>query len=508
MNLSRRSLLTLGAAGVASTAIPLSGVYASGQWKGKRPKNIIFCVADGMAMQTVSMCDEYQKIALGKTSSYWAALMDRPDVFTGLQETRSLSSVVTDSAAAASTWGSGRRIWNGMINMYPDKTSLRTLTSLMIEAGVKVGLVTTTTMTHATPSGFAISMIDSDLEPLIAEQHLSSGVSVLMGGGDRFFSAGKRKDKKDVYGEFAASGFTVVKDRKSVLGLKADKILGIFSDSHLPFSIDRDNDPELTRAVPTLAEMATVAIANLKGGKNGFLLQIEGGKVDHAGHSNDLAGHIFDQIAFEEAVKVAIEFAEKDRDTLVIITADHATGGPSLNGAGAEYFDATKGISSLANHKSTYAAIFDAIGKTASVSGVQSAIEAKLAVQLKPNEATIIADAINGKSIFAALELQGGKNSALSLVLQNYTKVGWTSLNHTSDHVLVTAFGPGSDQVRGLTRNVEFFDMMLAAKGLKWSNPTMSFADAAKYMEKMKAIIDPEWFAFYSTNDDECSCHG
>lgn len=497
----------MGAAGVAATAIPLSGVYAAGQWRGKRPKNIIFCVADGMAAQTVAICDEYQKIVLGKPSSYWAGLMDRPEVYTGLQETRSLSSVVTDSAAAASTWGSGRRIWNGMLNMYPDKTSLRTLTSLMIEAGVKVGLVTTTTMTHATPSGFSINIIDRDLEPLIAEQHLTSGVSVLMGGGDKFFNAEKRKDKKDIYGEFTKKGFTVVKDRDSVLNLKADKILGIFSDSHVPFSIDRDNDAKLAKAVPTLAEMATVAIDNLKGAKNGFLLQIEGGKVDHAGHSNDLAGHIFDQMAFEDAVKVAIEFAEKDKNTLVIITADHATGGPSLNGAGNEYFDATKGITSLSNHKSSYQPIFDLIGKTATPAKVQDAIEAKLGIQLKSNEATIVSDAINGKSLFADLELQGGRLSALALVLQNYTKVGWTSLNHTSDHVLVSAFGPGSEQVRGLTKNVEFFDMMLAAKGLKWSNPTMDLAEAQRHMEKLKASIDPEWFAYYSSVDDECENH-
>ena len=507
MNLSRRSLLTIGAAGVASSAIPFSMAGQNGQWRGKRPRNIIFMVADGMSHQTVAICDEYQKLALGKTSSYWAALMDRPDVFTGLQETRSLSSVVTDSAAAASTWGSGRRIMNGMINMFPDKTNLRTLTGLMLEAGVKVGLVTTTTMTHATPSGFAINILDRDLEALIAEQHLTSGVSVLLGGGDKFFSASKRKDKKDMYAEFEKKGFKVVKDRDGVLNLKADKILGIFSDSHIPYSIDRDNDPELQRTVPTLAEMAHTAIENLKGSSKGFLLQIEGGKVDHAGHANDTAAQVHDQMAFEDAVKVAIEFAEKDGNTLVIITADHATGGPSLNGAGNEYFDATKGLVSVAKHKSSYGPLTDAFGKTATTQSVQDAVEAKLGIQLKAKEAEIISDAFNGKSIFADLELQGGKLSALALVLQNYTKIGWTSLNHTSEHVLVSAFGPGSEQVRGLTKNVEFFDMMLAAKGLKWSNPSMTLEDALKNMEKMKASIDPEWFAFYSSTDDECFGH-
>ena len=154
-----------------------------------------------------------------------------------------------------------------------------------------------------------------------------------------------------------------------------------------------------------------------------------------------------------------------------------------------------------------FRSIFSAIGKEATEQKVKDVIEAKLAIQLKSKEATIISDAINGKSLFADLELQGGRLSALALVLQNYTKVGWTSLNHTSEHVLVSAFGPGSEQVRGLTRNVEFFDMMLAAKGLKWTNPTMSLEDAAKAMEKMKASIDPEWFALNSSKDDECCSH-
>jgi alkaline phosphatase len=509
MDISRRSLLSMGAAGIAAASVPFSAGALSPQnapdflkgWKGKRPKNIIFCVSDGMAMQTVTMVDQFQKAVMGH-GSYWMDLIEDPRVTSGLQETRSLSSIVTDSAAAASTWGSGRRIWNRMLNMYPNETKLRTLTDICVSQGMKVGLVTTTTMTHATPSGFSVQCINRELEPLIAEMHLNSGVSILLGGGDKFFNASKRKDKKDLYGSFAAKGFRVAKDRDSVLNLNADKILGIFSDSHLPFTVDRDNDPEIQKAVPTLAEMAQVAIRNLKTHRGGFLLQIEGGKVDHAGHSNDLAGHIHDQIAFEAAVKVAIEFAMEDKETLVIITADHATGGPSLNGAGEEYFDSSAALASWKGMKSSYQSIFDQIGKEAKSSSVQEAIEAKLGYQLKVKEAEIIANAINGKSIFSDLELQGGKNSALALVLQNYTKVGWTSLNHTSDHVLVSAFGPGSENVKGLTRNFEFFDLMLAARGMKWSNPTITFEEAKIAFEKLKASIDPEWYAFYAEHED------
>lgn len=504
MSFSRRTILALGASSLAS------GCFANHleepkqtpfKWKGKRPKNIIFCVADGMSNQTVSITDDFQRIVLGH-SSYLVQLMDQPDVTSGLQATRSLSSIVTDSSAAASTWGSGRRIWNGMVNMYPDKTSLRTLNSLMLEAGVKTGLVTTTTMTHATPSGFAINMFTRDDEAGIAEQHLTSGVSILFGGGDRFFSPARRADKKDLYADFEKKGFKVVKDRSAMMSITGEKVLGIFSDSHLPFTVDRNNNADLQAKVPTLAEMASKAIELLKSNPKGFLLQIEGGKVDHAGHANDLAGHVHDQMAFEEAVKVAIEFAKQDKNTLVIVTADHATGGPSLNGSGNEYIDSAKGIASLANHKCTYTPLSTQIGPRPTGEKVRDVFNAMLGVGLKPEEGDIIAATMAGKSPFAALEFHKGMASCLGLVLGNYTKVGWTSLNHTSENVLVVAYGPGSEQVRGLTQNVEFFDMMLAAKGLKHENPTMSFEDAKRAMDKVASLQNEEHLAYVTPHED------
>lgn len=505
MSVSRRSLLTLGAAGLASIPLARIEAFEPQKWKGKRPKNIIFCVADGMAIQVVTMANHFQQMTEGK-HSYWTELMERPDVATGLQDTRSLSSIVTDSAAAAGAWGSGRRQWNGQINEYPDGTKLRTLYNIAQEAGVKTGLVTTTTITHATPSGFSIVIDNRDREADIAVQHLSSNVDVLLGGGNKFFAADKRKDKRDLYGEFSAKGYKVVKDRNSLLGLKAGKILGIFSDSHVPFSVDRMNDVSIQTSVPTLAEMAKTAIENLKGGKNGFILQIEGGKVDHAGHANDIAGQIHDQISFEDAVRVAIEFAEKDGETLVIITSDHATGGPSLNGAGDEYGDSTKGFASIARIKSSFGPIFDAIGKKPTASMVQDVIREKTTYGLKEAEAQAIADTIQGKSPFGLLELQKAPQSVLALILQNYHKVGYTSLNHTSDHVLVSAFGPGSQYCHGLTNNFEFFDLMLAAKGLKHENPPqMSYEEAAKHMEKNKDTVFAKLEEWETSTD--CSCH-
>ena len=145
MRISRRSLLSSGAAGLFPGALNFPAPSQSKK-TGRKPKNVIFCVADGMAMQVVSMADQYQQLVHGKRS-YWSTLLDEEYAVSGLQDTRSLNSLVTDSAAASSAWGSGRHIWNGQLNMFPDKTKLRTLVSLMVGAGVRCGLVTTTTMT-------------------------------------------------------------------------------------------------------------------------------------------------------------------------------------------------------------------------------------------------------------------------------------------------------------------------------------------------------------------------
>lgn len=478
-------------------------------WGGNQPKNIIFCVADGMAMSTVTMSNYYQQIRGGRPS-YWATLMDEEYAVNGLQVTRSLNSLVTDSAAASSAWGSGRHIWNGQLNAYPDRTELRTLASLMQEAGVRTGLVTTTTITHATPSGFAISCIDRDLEGLIAEKHLKSGVDVLMGGGDKFFSAAMRPDKRDLYADFSQAGYTVVKTRQELLALKSPKrILGIFHDSHMPYTIDHVQSPELLKTRPTLAEMVTTALDTLQHSPKGFLLQIEGGKVDHGGHANDLAALLYDQMAFEEAVKKAVEFALKDKETLVIITADHATGGPSLNGAGLEYIESTDGLKTLGGMKASYETIFKAFGKSPTQRLVRDVIHDKLSIDLTSAEADAVVSAIQGMSPFGISTFYKGQQATLAIVLGNYSKVTWTSQNHTCDHVLVTAVGPGKEFVAGLTPNIHFFDRILATKGLKWSNPTMTFEEAIPHYQKLKASRNPELYRRYAAIDPEESLlHG
>lgn len=504
MSLSRRSLLGMGVAGAATAGLSLALPGRLAAADRKRPKNVIFCVADGMAIQTMSMADQFQKLLSGR-SSYWRTLMNEEYAHSGLQETRSLNSLVTDSSAASSAWGSGRHIWNGQVNEFPDGTKLRTLVSLLTEAKVRCGLVTTTTITHATPAGFAVNCMQRDLEGLIAERYLEANLEVLMGGGDKFFNPKVRKDGRDVYADFAKAGYTVARTRHELMEAKGGRLLGVFSDGHTPYSVDRNNDPLLQMTVPTLAEMASTAIDRLKGGPNGFLLQIEGGRVDHGGHGNDLAALVYDQIAFEEAVKVAVDFALSNGETLVVITTDHACGGPSLNGAGHEYGDTPAGLKTLAGMKGSYSEVWKAIGTPVTADKVREGVQAKLGIALTAAEAEAVAQAAEKNSPFAVQQFYGSSGATLAMVLGNHSKVTWTSGNHTSEHCLVTAVGPWSERFMGLHPNITFFDWMLEAWDLKWNNPTMSYEEAVPFYDKLKEKLPPE-FVFLYTAEDECGC--
>ena len=479
MKFTRRTFIGSMAAGLAASATGQT------QTTRRQPKNIIFCVSDGMAVSVPTIVDGLSRQSTGKPS-YWCELMNQPYATNGLQHTRSLSSVVTDSSAASSAWGSGRRVWNGQVNMFPDGTALTTLAQIVKGKGMKVGLVTTTTVTHATPAGFVASIASRGNEPGIAVQYLERGVDVILGGGDRFFNPAQRTDKRDLYADYAKAGYTVVKDHGALLASNAKKLLGVFSNSHVPYTVDRDHSADLQTKIPTLAEMARTAINALNGSPEGFLLQIEGGKVDHAGHAADIAGQVFDQIAFEQAVKVAVDFALQDGETLVIVTADHATGGPALNGSGDEYFDSTKGMETIRNAKASFDVMLGKVAVLRSTADAKNLINETYGYEITDAAAAALVsrDFRNRTS-----EFDRSLNILLADVLGNHSKVTYTCLNHTSDHVLVTAVGPGSEQCGRLTENTAFFDMMLASRGWSFSNPTMSFEEAMRHRGKLQAMF-------------------
>ncbi len=425
-------------------------------------------------------------------SGIWLEAARRQDVVKGRMDTRSLNSIVTDSAAAATAWGSGSLVMNGAICTLPG-IELTPLYDVLGRAGMMRGLVTTATATHATPSGFASAVTSRSAQPEIAKQYRERGVEFVMGGGHENFSGAIRADKVDQYELYEKAGYKVAKTKaemKATAGAK--KFLGIFNTGQMPYTVDYNNNKEISDRVPTLSEMSTFAIEHLSKGAKGFVLQIEGGRIDHGAHANEFAALMFDQLEFEKAVKVALDFAEKDGETLVIVTTDHGNANPGIT-SNSDYGD-DNGLMMLHGMKASYDAMDAQLKALKSAKDVQDLMLEKLSLKFTINQAEWVLNAY-GKSSHM-LELGNGNyaspTSMLAMAIGAHNGIGFTSDGHTSDWVEVLSFGPGSELFAGPIRNHTVFDKMLSLKDIKFSNPKMTLEEAKKAAEKLALVTEQD----------------
>jgi len=454
------SLFTLGAVIMnplqgSASVLDLETVH-----KNKKAKNIIFLVSDGMSTGTLNMTDIFLNRKTGKGSN-WLQLYKDNRVSRALMDTASASSIVTDSSAASSSWGGGFRVNNGVLNVSPQGEEHLPIWQKFKKAGKMAGCVTTVPITHATPAGFCVSSKSRNAQEDIAEQYLAVGFDVMMGGGANYFSPALRKDKKDMYNAFKAKGYQVVQTKTEMESASnTQPILGVFAEDGLPYYADRNSDENLKKAVPSLADMAQKAINRMKDHKNGFVLQIESGKVDWAAHANDIAGLIQDQIEFDEAVKIAIDFAEKDKETLVIITTDHGNANPGIiyGKSANDNFD------SIQKYSHTNEWILNQIKHDLPVAQVQQIIE-------KANGHSVsVEDAKTVLSYYDGLHKEDGLYNYKKLPYKAFAEmqgkinsVGWISMDHSADYVELAMFGPGSEILKSFVKNTDLHYLMLQA---------------------------------------------
>ncbi|HOT26906.1 MAG TPA: alkaline phosphatase [Candidatus Ozemobacteraceae bacterium] len=224
---------------------------------------------------------------------------------------------VNDSAAAGSQFSTGRETINGRIAVDDQYKPLETIFEAARKRGFRVGVVSDTRLTHATPAAFSAHQNDRDEEEAIAAQQVRSEYEVLLSGGRKKF--GKELD------EAVKRGYRVVSNRRELLSAVAGrsaKLLGLFADSYLPYSFERKGDE-----TPTLSEMAAAAVSLLDRGDKGFLLMVEAGKIDATMHAHDAAEGVAQMRAMDEALRKMVEFVKTNHDALLVVVSDHATGG-------------------------------------------------------------------------------------------------------------------------------------------------------------------------------------
>ena len=459
-------------AGLVTAGIGLTGGYnlatsvrPTEEFDSTSAKNIIFMVSDGMSQGTLTMADTLKQKMYNKPS-VWMELYRQQKVKRALMDMASASSLVTDSAAASSSWGGGHRIPNGAVNVGRGNVKHKPLWQKFMNAGKKAGIVTSVYATHATPAGFCVNSKSRNDQDGIAEKYLNLDLEVIMGGGQKYFDPELREDQKNLYAGFQDKGYEVVKNKNKLKSYNRKKpLLGLFSEEALPYELDRLNNKELESKVPSLQEMTNTALEHLKGHQNGFVLQVEGGKVDWAAHANDASAMLYDQMAFDDAVESAIKFAEEDGETLVIVTTDHGNANPGIMYGE----NANENFDRLKSFKHTNEWILNSITQTDSIKKVQNIIQDANNYKISKGQAESILDYYKNlekpeKGLYNYKKLPF---KLLSEIQESYTSVGWMSGNHSSDYVELATYGPGSDLLKGFMKNTELHYMLLEACEVK-----------------------------------------
>ena len=292
----------------------------------RKAKNIILLIADGMSISQVS---SYRLIKGGPNERL---AVDKFPI-SGIVLTHSEDAVVTDSASSATAYSTGFKTNNGALGLDKDLNVLENLTEKVHTYGYVSSLISTSEITHATPAAFASHVDLRWKTDEISKQMIDSDVMTILGGGRHFFlpedMGGKRDDGLNLYEQVESTQTLLThKDQLNDESLTSSKkVIGLFADEHIRDIEKPDNHP----SEPSTKDMLDFAIKRsesfMEGGCKGSFIMVEGSQVDWAGHSNNIDYLVREMQDFEEAVQMAKSYAEQDNETLVIVTADHETGG-------------------------------------------------------------------------------------------------------------------------------------------------------------------------------------
>ncbi len=430
-------------------------------------KNVIVMVPDGCSSSI-------------QTLSRWVkgAPLNVDGLTSGAVITHMSNSIITGSAAAATAFATGHKtsvrfLGVGPSEKCPKGKQLGFLTGVEPTAapfapvesilevakrnGKATGMVATSRITHATPAAFACHIDDRGKDNEIMEQLVYADIDVVFGGGARHLIpkgesyvtsfgdkwGGKRKDGENLINELTKRGYKFVDSKDGMSAVTSDKVWGMFDDSHLDPDLDRD---DLHSTQPSIAEMTAKAIEILSKDSDGFFLLVEGSQVDWAGHANDAAYMTGDFLAFDAAVGVALDFAKKDGDTLLMAFPDHNTGGLSIGHEQSKfppkYTDTSLQamIDPIKDAKMTIRGLISKIPSPATKENVKETFVAYHGAYwaAMPDEA--------GQWVAETFNANEKKDKAYypiaEYVSKHVTAYGWTTHNHTAEDVPLWTYGP------------------------------------------------------------------
>nr|WP_255404740.1 alkaline phosphatase [Thermoactinomyces sp. DSM 45892] len=414
-------------------------------------RNVIVLIGDGMGPSYMTAYRYFKDDPKTKVKEPTAF----DPHFVGMQTTYSEDphENITDSASAATAMSAGVKTYNNAVAVDNDHSEVKTVLEEAKAKGKSTGLVTTSEITHATPAAFGAHDIHRKNMDAIADDYYNElidgkhKVDVLLGGGHTNFV---RKDQNLVE-KFKKDGYGYVTNRDELRRDHSKQVLGLFAPEGMDRMIDRKAN------TPSLQEMTKSAIERLNQNKKGFFLMVEGSQIDWAGHDNDIVGAMSEMQDFEKAFQAAIDFAKKDRHTLVITTADHSTGGLSV-GANSEY-NFHPEILRAAKKTPYFMATQIVSGKS-----VEETLNTYIDLDLTSEEIQSVKKAAMNKK---RLDI----HQAIKKIFNARSYTGWTTDGHTGEEVPVYAYGPGKERFAGLNDNTnladEIFSILGGQKGKK-----------------------------------------
>ncbi|KAJ2764784.1 vacuolar alkaline phosphatase [Coemansia nantahalensis] len=463
---------------VVVSVVGVCWLYLDGiSWMQRsRKRNVIIMISDGFGPASETMARNYVQQTRGLPIGYMSPL---DEILVGASRTRSNSSLITDSAAGATAFSCGVKTYNGAIGVNSDGAPCGTvLEAAKLQRSMATGLVVTSRITHATPASFSAHATGRDMEDLIAEYQIGNYslgpvVDLMLGGGRCHFvpratEGSCRADDRDLLAEAQAAGFRTLGSREEFDALDARAagtlpLLGTFAGSHMDYEIDRDAAQQ-----PSLAEMTDKALGILdtatRGASAGFLLVVEGSRIDMAAHTNDPATHVRDIIAYWDAVAAARRFVDAHPDTVLISVSDHETGGFSaakqLGPAYPEYKWRPEALEA-ATHSIEY--ISSQLLPGPADSGARYALVRDTVFPKWLG----IADATHDEILAVAREADATQlRQLLSTAISDRAQVGWATHGHSAVDVNLYAYGRGADQLRGNHENTDIGAFVVRALGL------------------------------------------
>ena len=432
-------------AGVTTNIHSSKSDVAYANERGKT-KNVIMLIADGMSTEAITLARHTKgdslamdEISVGSVITSWA------------------NGPITDSAPGGTVYAAGEKTNNKYIGTSVNDTPMASILEGAESVGKATGIVATSEITHATPGDFTAHTNNRKYYNQILQQQINQDMEVVLGGGFNKasgFSSEVSSDEFESYYEeqvnnIKEEGFDFITTKDQLTSYDGDKLWGSFADADLKYDFDRQSDNDNVQ--PSLAEMTNKAIEVLNKDEDGFFLMVEGSKVDWAAHANNTVGIVSDILAFDEAVKAAIEFAKTDGNTVVVVTTDHGNSGITI---GSSYYN--ENIESY--DKATYENTTDLLkNATITEERFNEIASGKSNDEIKAIAKKYYGIDLNDEELAIVKGEQGeGRQVGIREVIARRVGIGYTTGGHTGEQIYLGVYAPSDiELLEGVVDNTE-----------------------------------------------------